>query len=43
MAMVVVVVVVVVSLGAHIGRPNEFIGRGVWVWVYAFSGEPTDK
>ena len=39
------------SLGAHIGRSNEFIGREVWVWVCGrlidpssfFSGEPTDN
>ena len=43
MAMV-AVVVVVVSLGAHVGRSNEYIGRVVWVWVYGFfEGEPTDK
>ena len=42
MAMVVVVVVVVVvSLGAHIGRSNEFIGREVWVWVYGRLIDPS--
>ena len=42
MAMVVVVVVVVVvSLGAHIGRSNEFIGREVWVWVYGWLIDPS--
>ena len=41
MVVVVVVVVVVVSLGAHIGRSNEFIGREVWVWVYGWLIDPS--